>query len=112
MLHVAVGGGLLLLVTCLLMRWTRQPARRQRLGEWGVTAALLVGLLSLVGPSWLVVAWNRGESQAQQVIYKRSPLIADDIHQDVERVDPVPREEPAVPVKHEDPAPMPHALNE
>jgi len=61
MLHTALGGGLLLLVTCVLMRWTRQPARRQRLGDWGITAALLVALCSGLGPSWLVVAWTRGE---------------------------------------------------
>jgi beta-lactamase regulating signal transducer with metallopeptidase domain len=58
LLHTAVGGGLLLLLTCLAMRWIKQPARRQRLGECGLTAALLVAVLSLIGPAWLVVAWN------------------------------------------------------
>jgi beta-lactamase regulating signal transducer with metallopeptidase domain len=53
-LHSAIGGGLLLLLAGVLMALTRQPARRQRLGEWGVTAALIVALLS-VAPAWLLV---------------------------------------------------------
>jgi beta-lactamase regulating signal transducer with metallopeptidase domain len=53
-LHSAVGGGLLLLLAGLLMLLTRQPARRQRLGEWGVTAALLLAVLSLA-PAWLLI---------------------------------------------------------
>src|SRR5438128_1632603 len=76
LLHTALGGGLLLLVTCVLMRFTRQPARRQRLGDWGLSAALVVGLLSLVGPSWLVIAWNRGADQRRTVIENATP--ADD----------------------------------
>ncbi len=51
-----VGGGLLLLLTWVLIKRTRQPARRQRLGEWGVVAALLLAVLSL-GPAWLPVSW-------------------------------------------------------
>ena len=61
MLRTALGGGLLLLVTCLLMRWTRQPVRRQRLGDMGLLAALLTALLCAIGPSWLVIAYSRGE---------------------------------------------------
>jgi beta-lactamase regulating signal transducer with metallopeptidase domain len=55
LLHTAVGGGTILLLTTVLARWTRQPARRQRLGELGLAAALVVAVLSL-GPSWLHVA--------------------------------------------------------
>jgi beta-lactamase regulating signal transducer with metallopeptidase domain/membrane-associated protease RseP (regulator of RpoE activity) len=51
-----VGGGLLLLLTWVLMKRTRQPARRQRLGEWGVAAAVLFAILNL-GPVWLPVSW-------------------------------------------------------
>ena len=51
LLHTAVGGGLLLLLALVLMRLIRQPVRRQRLGEWGLGAALLVAVASL-GPSW------------------------------------------------------------
>src|SRR5712691_7293374 len=51
-----VGGGLLLLLTWVLIKRTRQPARRQRLGEWGVVAAMLLAVLNL-GPAWLPVAW-------------------------------------------------------
>jgi hypothetical protein len=54
LLHCALGGGLLLLVAWGLMRRTAQPARQQRLGEWGLVAALLVALLSLC-PAWLVI---------------------------------------------------------
>jgi beta-lactamase regulating signal transducer with metallopeptidase domain len=51
-----VGGGLLLLLTWILMKRTRQPARRQRLGEWGIAAALLLAVLNL-GPTWLPLFW-------------------------------------------------------
>jgi beta-lactamase regulating signal transducer with metallopeptidase domain len=52
--HVVVGGGLLLLLAWALTRCTRQPARRQKLGEWGIAAALLLPLLSLA-PAWLEI---------------------------------------------------------
>jgi beta-lactamase regulating signal transducer with metallopeptidase domain len=76
LLHTAVGGGLLLLVTAVLMRWTRQPARRQRLGDWGMTAALLVAVLSLVGPSWLVVSWPLpgGHDEPQTIVREPEPV--------------------------------------
>ncbi|MCI0380134.1 MAG: PDZ domain-containing protein, partial [Gemmataceae bacterium] len=54
--HTALGGAALLLITLLLMRWTRQPARRQRLGELGVAAALLMAVLAL-GPAWWTPPW-------------------------------------------------------
>jgi beta-lactamase regulating signal transducer with metallopeptidase domain len=54
LLRNAVGGGLLLLLAWILMKRHRQPARQQRLGEWGLVAALLLAVLSL-GPSWFVV---------------------------------------------------------
>src|SRR5947209_6319614 len=56
LLHTAVGGGLLLLAAGVLMARTRPVARRQRLGEWAVAAALLLAALSL-GPAWLPVTW-------------------------------------------------------
>ena len=107
LLHLAVGGGLLLLVTCLLMRWTPQPARRQRLGEWGITAALLVGLLCLAGPSWLVIAWHRGEGEApaQPEFFRGGPLMVDEIREKVHRSEAAPAPEPAAtPAKHDAPA--------
>jgi beta-lactamase regulating signal transducer with metallopeptidase domain len=55
LLHLALGGGVLLLLAWLLMRRVAEPARRQRLGEAGVLAALLVGVLAL-GPAWLPVS--------------------------------------------------------
>jgi beta-lactamase regulating signal transducer with metallopeptidase domain len=53
-LRSALGGGLLLLAVWVLTWRTRQPARRQRLGEWGVLAALFAAVLS-AGPSWLLL---------------------------------------------------------
>jgi hypothetical protein len=52
LVHTAVGGGLVLLVARLLLGRVAQPARRQRLAEGGLAAALAVALLSL-GPAWL-----------------------------------------------------------
>src|SRR5215207_2585541 len=54
LLHVAVGGGLLLLLTWLVSIRVRQPARRQRLAECGVAAALVLAGLCLA-PAWLVI---------------------------------------------------------
>ncbi len=54
LLHSALGGGVLLLLTWLVMRLVRQPARRQRLGEFGMAAALVIAALSLA-PAWLWV---------------------------------------------------------
>jgi hypothetical protein len=50
--RTAVGGGFLLLLVWGMMRFPRQPVRRQHLGEWGVFAALLLAALCL-GPAWL-----------------------------------------------------------
>ena len=55
LLHSAAGGGLLLLLGWVLVRLVRQPARRQRLAEWSMIAALLASVLVLA-PAWLVVA--------------------------------------------------------
>jgi hypothetical protein len=54
LLHTAIGGGLLLLAVSIAMRSLRQPVRRQRLGELGLAAALLLSVLSLA-PSWLYI---------------------------------------------------------
>jgi beta-lactamase regulating signal transducer with metallopeptidase domain len=54
LLHTLLGGGLLLLLAWTLLPRIVQPARRQRLGDWAMTAALLLALLSLA-PAWLVV---------------------------------------------------------
>jgi hypothetical protein len=54
LLRTAVGGGLLLFGSWFVMRWTRQPARQQRLGEWGMAAALVLAILSF-GPTWFPV---------------------------------------------------------
>ena len=49
-----LAGGLLLLVTRVLARCAAGPARRQRLADCGVAAALLAVALSF-GPRWLSV---------------------------------------------------------
>ncbi|HKB35628.1 MAG TPA: M56 family metallopeptidase, partial [Gemmataceae bacterium] len=54
LLHAALGGGLLLLLTWLAVRRVRQPARQQRLAEWGTVASLVLAVLCLA-PSWLVI---------------------------------------------------------
>ena len=54
LLHAAGGGGLLLMLTWLAVRWVRQPARQQRLAEWGVAASLVLAALCLT-PSWLLI---------------------------------------------------------
>lgn len=48
----ALGGGLVLLLGCWMMRRTRDPATRQRVGEVAIGAALLVAVLR-IGPAWL-----------------------------------------------------------
>jgi beta-lactamase regulating signal transducer with metallopeptidase domain len=53
--HAALGGGLLLSLVCGGMALLRQPVRRQRLGEWGTVAALLVAALAL-GPAWIQIS--------------------------------------------------------
>jgi hypothetical protein len=70
--RVLVGGGLLLLLTRLLLGLSAQPARRQRLGEWGMAAALLLLLLSLV-PAWILVPIPGPEPPADPASEK--PLI-------------------------------------
>jgi hypothetical protein len=52
--RVLLGGSLLLLLTRLLLGLSAQPARRQRLAEGGMAAALLLVLLSFA-PAWLIV---------------------------------------------------------
>lgn len=52
LLHSAIGGGLLLLVVWLLLRFCGQPARRQVIAQWGVLAALVLAVLSVRQP-WL-----------------------------------------------------------
>src|SRR5947208_1278073 len=57
LLQTAVGGSLVLLLALGWMRFIRQPARRQRLGELSLAAALLAALVAL-GPAWLTLPWS------------------------------------------------------
>jgi hypothetical protein len=54
LLHTVFGGGLLLLLGWALARRAAAHARRERLGEWAMLAALVVAGLS-VAPAWFVV---------------------------------------------------------
>ncbi|HEV3235514.1 MAG TPA: M56 family metallopeptidase, partial [Gemmataceae bacterium] len=49
-LRSALGGSLILFLTWLLLRRTEQPARQQRLAEWGMGAALCVAALAWLHP--------------------------------------------------------------
>jgi beta-lactamase regulating signal transducer with metallopeptidase domain len=86
-LGTAIGGGLVMLVGCLLMRLTSQPAARQRLGELAVIAALLVAGLRLM-PAWMAVEWPAkpvAENQtpdpvmaaAEPVIFTEYPVLSE-----------------------------------
>src|SRR5690242_7398815 len=66
LLHAALGGGLLLLITWLVVRQVRQPARQQRLAEWGVAASLVLAALCLM-PSWLLIPLPI-EQQTEEVV--------------------------------------------
>jgi beta-lactamase regulating signal transducer with metallopeptidase domain len=66
LLHSALAGSLLLLVTSALMICIRQPVVQKRLGEWGLLAALAAAALC-VGPAWLILPWNLDISAAEQV---------------------------------------------
>jgi beta-lactamase regulating signal transducer with metallopeptidase domain len=57
---------LLILLALLLARFARQPARRQRLCELGLAAALLATLLSLA-PAWMVVGLPLARQQTAAV---------------------------------------------
>jgi beta-lactamase regulating signal transducer with metallopeptidase domain len=59
LLRSTVGGGLVLLAGWLLLRVVRQPARRQRIGEASVVAALLVtALCALPARIFLTIPWS------------------------------------------------------
>jgi beta-lactamase regulating signal transducer with metallopeptidase domain len=67
LLQSAAAGGALLLLTQGLARFVRQPARRQRLCEYGVLAAVLAAVLSLLLPGWLLVPHAGGGPLARGV---------------------------------------------
>src|SRR5262245_42552623 len=61
----ALGGGAVWLAGCGLMRLTRDPSSRQRVGEIAVVAALLVAVLRL-GPTWLALPWPVSAAHAAE----------------------------------------------
>src|SRR6266581_3620355 len=94
-LGTAIGGGLILLAACGVMRLVKQPAARQRVGEWAVLAALLVAVLRL-GPTWLSVPL---ESVA------RAEALPSDVYDWVAEPRPAEVLPPVPPPEHLSPAP-------
>jgi hypothetical protein len=79
LIHSAVGGGLLLLLVGVFMRRCRQPARQQRLGEWGVFAALILAGLSM-GPAWLVVPLLEPDPVSREEMAIDAAAVPGDMH--------------------------------
>lgn len=71
--RVLLSGGFVLLLTCAAVRLCRQPARRQRVAEWGLLGGLLAIGLSLA-PSWLNVPLLRGEEEATARVEPPAPV--------------------------------------
>ena len=97
-LGTAIGGGLILLAACGVMRLLKQPAARQRVGEWAVLAALLVAVLRL-GPTWLTVPWETAA---------HAEALPSDVYDWV--AEPRPAEPPPVVPVQECPSPNPAAI--
>jgi beta-lactamase regulating signal transducer with metallopeptidase domain len=77
LLHSVLGGGFLLLIALPLMAACRQPARRQRLGEAALFAALVLCLLDLA-PPWITLPLLRAEpsQRSSESYYPSSRLLA------------------------------------
>lgn len=56
LVHAGLGGSILLILGLLWQSCLRAPAARQRIGESGLLAALLLAALAL-GPRWLSITW-------------------------------------------------------
>src|SRR5262245_44361053 len=69
--RAGAGGSLLIVATLLSMRWVRQPARRQRLGELGMAAALVLAALCWA-PAWLPL-WEPAPAPLPQVAFMLVP---------------------------------------
>src|SRR5262245_24355827 len=65
LVRAGLGGSLLIIGTLFAMRWVRQPARRQRLGELGMAAALVLAALCWT-PTWLPL-WTPSAPPAMPV---------------------------------------------
>jgi hypothetical protein len=89
----SLGGGILLLLVWTWMKRGRQPAWRQRFGEFGLLAALLVNVLALM-PPWLTVPLvHAGHNVANGVESKNTLTLdarVDDESADQLQVVPVP----------------------
>lgn len=92
LLRSAAAGSAVFGLTCLAMWAARQPALRQRLGEWGTAAAVLVALLAWA-PAWLVVPAPWAGEPPQAVAALAVPDAAIEAYQEI-RPGPAPAEEP------------------
>lgn len=72
LIRAGLGGSLLIVATLIAMRWVRQPARRQRLGELGMTAALVLAALCWA-PAWLPL-WEPAPAPAPRVAFMLLPV--------------------------------------
>ena len=71
LLRSALGGALLLAITWLVVRKTEQPAKQQRLVEWGLSAALLLTALCWLQP-WTSYTINQIPSPIPDPASKQS----------------------------------------
>ncbi|GEM_PF-3475492 len=72
LMRAGLGGSLLIVGTLLAMRWVRQPARRQRLGELGMAAALVLAALCWA-PAWLPL-WEPSPPPAPTIGFVVAPV--------------------------------------
>jgi beta-lactamase regulating signal transducer with metallopeptidase domain/membrane-associated protease RseP (regulator of RpoE activity) len=114
----------LLLFVCGLLLCTRQPARRQRLAEWGTLAALLFGVLCL-GPAWIELSYPvpaetlaAAAPAASPPVLREEPVaMPEDSTFPEEQVEPVivelpaPSAEPVPPIVNAAPRPISPEVN-
>jgi len=104
-LATAVGGGAVLSIAGLAMRRAPGPITRQRIGEWGILAALLVAVLKFT-PAWWTIPDPRPQSVACAC-----PAVAPAPPSEAPSVDLAPRDEllADVPTAYAAPEPEPAA---
>src|SRR5262245_40182932 len=75
LMRSALGASVLLLIALVLMRWIKEPGRRQRVGEFALLAAVGVCFASLA-PSWVVLPWLEPETQVvEQRVLDIEPVL-------------------------------------
>ena len=87
LVQMVLGGGLLLLLTRLVMARTAEPALQQRLGEVGLLSALLLAVLAL-GPAWLPITLPHGIAPAAVSPTPSAPAPAETAGPQTQNLDP------------------------